>query len=106
MNFLSYRLFFKALNNEGRFRLVESLRSGPLCVSEICKKTGFKQSRVSRGLVCLKNCGFVSCRRQGKKIFYKLDSNTVTPFLELIDKYVRSYHRHLKACRIVGDRNE
>jgi DNA-binding transcriptional ArsR family regulator len=101
MKDLSYKLFFKAFSNKTRFEIINSLRKGPKSVSDIVKKTGLEQSRISHNLKCLIDCGFVENNRNGKKVIYSLNEETIKPLLELIDKHIRKYERHLVKCGII-----
>ena len=51
--------FFRALADPSRLVLLEALRRGERCVSELVEATGLSQSNVSGHLACLKECGLV-----------------------------------------------
>jgi ArsR family transcriptional regulator len=99
----TYKLFFEALANETRLKIVLSLRSGPKCVKEICKETRLEQSRVSHNLKCLTNCGFVNVRRHGKNRVYSLNETTVVPILKLIDRHIKKHRAHLIKCEVLKE---
>ncbi len=96
-----HRLFFKAFSNETRLEIINLLRDKSLTVTEICKKTGFEQSRVSHNLKCLENCGFVSVANKGNFRRYSLDEETILPIVNLFDKHIRKYKTRLKSCGVV-----
>jgi ArsR family transcriptional regulator len=62
----------KALSDGTRFRIVEMLLPGELCVCQITPRTGRAQPTVSLQLARLERAGIVSSRREGKKVFYKI----------------------------------
>jgi ArsR family transcriptional regulator len=101
MKELSYKLFFKALANKTRFEIVRVLRRGPKSVKDLVKATGFEQSRISHNLKCLVGCGFVENNRDGRQVIYSLNEETIKPLLELIDKHIRKYEKHLRKCGII-----
>jgi DNA-binding transcriptional ArsR family regulator len=101
MKYLSYKLFFKALANKTRFEIIRVLRKGPKSVTELVRETGFEQSRISHNLKCLIDCGFVENNRDGKQVIYSLNEETIKPLLELIDKHIIKYEKHLKKCGII-----
>jgi len=102
MKNLTYRLFFKAFSNETRFEIVRLLKNGnPKNVTEICESLGFKQSRISRNLKCLIDCGFVDVERDGKQRIYSLNNDTIYPMLDLIDRHIKKYQRHLVKCGVL-----
>ena len=95
-----HRLFFKAFSNGTRLEIINLLKNQPLTVSEICKKTGFEQSRVSHNLKCLENCGFIRGKKQGKWKTYSLDKGTILPLVRLLDAHIEKYKAQLKACKV------
>jgi DNA-binding transcriptional ArsR family regulator len=97
----SHLLFFKALSNETRLAIIDLLRSGDKTVSEIVNELGFEQSRVSHNLQCLTFCGFIKNRRDGKKRIYSLNKETIEPLLNLVDKHVELYAKHLYKCKVL-----
>ena len=60
----------KALADETRLRLMRLLLQEELNVQEICDITTLPQPKISRHLAVLKNCGLVSLRRDGTRIYY------------------------------------
>jgi len=68
---------YKALSDETRIRILETLIDGEKCVCEIVPKTGRTQSTVSIQLNKLENMGILSSRREGKSVYYKISSNKV-----------------------------
>ncbi len=99
---LAYRMFFKAFSNDTRFEIVRLLKNGnPKNVTKICESLGFKQSRVSRNLKCLIDCGFVNVERNGKQRIYSLNKETIHPMVELIDKHIQKYQKHLVKCGVL-----
>jgi ArsR family transcriptional regulator len=63
----------KALSDECRLRILGLLlNSGELCVCDITDALLLPQSTVSRHLSYLKNAGWISDRREGVWIYYRL----------------------------------
>ena len=87
----SYKLFFGTLNNSKRIRIVNTLRKGPKCVSEICDILKFNQTTGSHNLKRLQRCGFVFAERKGKNRYYKLKKKTIQPLMNLIDRHMHAY---------------
>lgn len=63
---------FKALADPNRLRLIGLLREGELCVCDLMAALEMPQSTVSRHLSYLKKEKWVSGRRCGKWMYYKL----------------------------------
>ena len=101
MDVHAYKLFFRALSNETRFRIVELLfREGPKSVKEICENLGFEQSRVSHNLKCLVACGFVNVKQDGKSRIYSLD-DSISMVIRRIDQHLKKYGKRLESCGIL-----
>jgi ArsR family transcriptional regulator len=65
---------FRAFADPTRLRLLNLLRGGELCVSDIIRVLRVPQARTSRHLGYLHRAGLVECRRQGLWSFYRLSS--------------------------------
>ncbi len=63
--------WFKALNDETRLRLFNLLLHHELNVNEIVMVMGMGQSRISRHLKILSDCGLMVSRRDGIYIYYR-----------------------------------
>jgi len=98
-----HRIFFKAFSNQTRLEIIQLLRRKPLTVTEICKKTGFEQSRVSHNLKCLEHCGFVKITPNGNFRKYTLDDETIVPLIDLFEKHIQRYKGTLENCGVIQD---
>jgi len=72
----------KALAHPMRILIVDALRSGDRCVSEITALGSINQSNVSRHLATLKKAGIVSDRRIKNRVIYRLEAPSVLDTLE------------------------
>ncbi|WP_420812350.1 ArsR/SmtB family transcription factor [Pararhodobacter oceanensis] len=64
--------FLKALAHEGRLLILCHLSTGEKSVTELENLLGSRQAAVSQQLARLRLEGLVSCRREGKAIYYSL----------------------------------
>ena len=64
--------FLKALAHEGRLLILCYLSSGEKSVTELEQLLGSRQAAVSQQLARLRLEGLVTCRRDGKTIYYSL----------------------------------
>lgn len=64
--------FLKAIAHEGRLMILCHLSSGEKSVTELEQLLGSRQAAVSQQLARLRLEGLVSCRRDGKTMFYAL----------------------------------
>ena len=60
----------KALSDETRLRILMLIEQRELCVCEVMKILGMRQSRVSRHLNILRDAGLARARRQRTWMFY------------------------------------
>lgn len=75
---------FKALCDETRLKIVESLLKGERCVCKIVSSTKRTQPTVSIQLAKLENLGIVKPRREGKSVYYKLTNPKVKKILKIV----------------------
>ncbi|HPT24312.1 MAG TPA: metalloregulator ArsR/SmtB family transcription factor [Anaerolineaceae bacterium] len=68
---------FKALADVSRLRLLSILLQGEACVSDLAEATSNSQSAVSHQLKSLREMNFVSTRRVGKQIYYRIDDDHI-----------------------------
>lgn len=97
MNKLS--ALFKALSDETRLRIVRLLKDGELCVCDIVAALGMVQPKVSFHLNVLKEAGFITDRREGRWIHYRLNES------ELFRRYLLlSIFDRMPEAAVAGDR--
>ncbi len=68
---------FKVFGDTTRMRILYSLLEGELCVCAICELLSMNQSAISHQLKVLKDNNLVSCRREGKTVYYFLADDHV-----------------------------
>jgi ArsR family transcriptional regulator, cadmium/lead-responsive transcriptional repressor len=63
---------FRSLGDETRLRIVARLAAGEARVVDLTGELGLAQSTVSKHLACLRGCGLVDYRAEGRQSFYAL----------------------------------
>ncbi|KPU83778.1 ArsR family transcriptional regulator [Marinosulfonomonas sp. PRT-SC04] len=76
--------FLKALSHEGRLMILCHLASGEKSVTELEHLLSTRQAAVSQQLARLRLEGLVSCRREGKVMFYALSDDKARQMIELV----------------------
>jgi len=76
-------MFFRALSDPARLRLLEFLLPAERTVSECVRHVGLSQGRVSAHLACLANCGYVQGRRAGRFTCYHVADPRVADLIAL-----------------------
>ncbi len=74
----------KALAHEGRLMIMCHLSSGEKSVTELETLLDSRQAAVSQQLARLRLEGLVSCRREGKAIYYSLSDPRAARLIELV----------------------
>ncbi len=98
--------FFRALGDASRLKILDSLLDGEKNVGELVARVGLSQGRVSNHLACLKQCGFVSTRRDGKFIYYSIADAEVRRLLELSQSMIARNAEQIWACTRVSTSSE
>jgi ArsR family transcriptional regulator len=65
---------FLALGDKTRLRLLGLMANGPVAVGSLAEKLRESQPKVSRHLAYLRNAGVVSTERDGKHIYYRIET--------------------------------
>lgn len=72
---------FKVFGDSTRIKILTALSHGELCVCDLSKLVGMTSSAVSHQLKILRIAKLVSCRRDGKTVFYALADDHVTTII-------------------------
>jgi ArsR family transcriptional regulator len=85
----SIELFFKALADRTRLRIIHLIGEDEVCVCFFVEVLKTNQPKISRHLAYLRRAGLVSARREGKWMNYKLveppDAHAARIFAEVRD---------------------
>jgi DNA-binding transcriptional ArsR family regulator len=91
--------YFRGLGDPNRLRVLELLRTeGELSVGELVARLGLPQPQVSNHLACLRWCGFVDTRRDGRTVYNRLADARVTQMLDLAESLLADNAGHVAAC--------
>src|ERR1700692_3649361 len=89
---LSLDVFFRALADSTRLRLLNLIADREICVCYFVEILGISQPKVSRHLAYLRRAGIVASRREGKWMHYRL----VTPKDKAAASILNETLKHLK----------
>ena len=94
--------YFRALGDPTRVRILELLgERGELPVGALVERLALAQSKVSNHLACLRWCGFVATRREGRTVLYRIADRRVSTLLALGRAVLADNAEHVAACRRV-----
>lgn len=92
--------FFRALGDPTRLTLLRAVLDAEKNVSELVELTGSPQGRVSSHLACLRWCGYVTTRREGRRVYYRVTDPRVRYILELAAEMVRDHTDRIRSCTV------
>ena len=83
----------KASGHPLRLQIVELLEKDELCVGEIADALGEKQAITSQQLTIMKDRGILASRRDGARVFYRLQNKNVTQVLHCVYNHCQARKR-------------
>jgi DNA-binding transcriptional ArsR family regulator len=78
---------FRALGDPTRRAVYERLTGGERSVSELRAGLPISQPAVSQHLAALKAAGLVGERREGRKVFYRIEPAGLGPLIDWLGRY-------------------
>lgn len=98
--------FFRALSDPTRLKLLEFILRGERTSAECVEHASISQPRVSVHLSCLVDCGYVTARRDGKKLRYSVGDPRVADLVVLARSLAADNAAALTCCtRIPSDQD-
>jgi ArsR family transcriptional regulator len=86
-----FELFFAALADKTRLRLLNLMREGEVCVCFFAETLGTNNPKISRHLAYLKRAGLVAGRRDGKWMHYRLNKPSDAAKVKILDDLFASF---------------
>ena len=74
----------KALAHPVRLQIAAALEGKALCVADIMEVVGAKQAITSQQLNMMKDKGILNCRRNGTKVYYRIENKNVIRLLHCV----------------------
>jgi DNA-binding transcriptional ArsR family regulator len=93
--------FFRALGDPTRLRLLSLLLERERTVTELVEVIGAPQGRISTHLGCLRWCGLVTARREGRQMLYAITDPRVRTLLGTADAMLRDYAAGVASCGVI-----
>ena len=89
---------FRGLADPSRLAIVEALRDGPKTVGELVLAIGLSQPNTSSHLACLKDCGLVTSRPEGRRVRYTLADARMEGVLRMVEDVLADVAAQVYAC--------
>lgn len=94
--------FFSGLADPTRVQILTFLADGPKTAGEIVRHIGRHQASVSSHLTCLRFCGFVEARRDGRSVIYELIDPRVRRLVLQAERMLEDNAERIMACRVIA----
>lgn len=92
---------FRGLGDPTRVRVLQLLLERERTVGELVEETGVLQGRLSSHLACLRWCGFVAGRREGRQVRYRLADDRIPRLLSLAEEFLTDHADSVDLCRVI-----
>jgi len=97
-----YLYILQALAHKTRLEIIDLLKKkGEMSVLEIAEKLSLEQTRLSHALKCLRNCGLVESKVNGKFRLYSLNKKFTEKIFNLLDEHLKEYREQILSCNII-----
>lgn len=83
----------RAVAHPLRLQVVELLGAGEMCVGQISESLDEKQAITSQQLNIMKDKGILTSRREGTKVFYRLENKNITQVLNCVYNHCQKRKR-------------
>jgi DNA-binding transcriptional ArsR family regulator len=89
---------FRGFADPSRLAIVEALLDGEKTVSELVLLAGLSQPNTSAHLACLKDCGLVASRQDGRRVYYHLADPRLEEVLRMVEDVLADIAANVYAC--------
>lgn len=89
---------FRGLADPSRLAILEALRDGPSTVSDLAAASGLSQPNASAHLACLRDCGLVVGRQEGRFVYYSLADRRLERVLRGAEAILATVAERVYAC--------
>ncbi|BFH73077.1 metalloregulator ArsR/SmtB family transcription factor [Sulfurisphaera javensis] len=97
-------MFFSALSDRTRLSITLLLMDkGEMTVDEITKQLRKSQSLISHHLSCLRNCGVVKVRKDGKYSYYSIYDENVRKLITIAINIVKEHSQSILGCEVLAE---
>jgi len=95
---------FRSLGDPTRLAILRRLASGEARVVDLTDSLGLAQSTVSKHLACLRDCGLIDFRVDGRQSFYALTRPELLDLLRSAEQVLAATGEAVALCPIYGAR--
>lgn len=96
---------FHSLSDSARLAIVRRLADGEARVVDLIGELGLAQSTVSAHVACLRDCGLVTGRPEGRQVFYSLTRPELLDLLAAAETLLAATGNKVALCPTYGNRS-
>jgi DNA-binding transcriptional ArsR family regulator len=93
---------FRSLGDPARLAILQRLASGEARVVDLTGELGLAQSTVSKHLACLRDCGLIEFRAEGRQSFYALARPELLDLLRSAEQVLAATGDAVALCPVYG----
>ncbi len=97
--------FFRGLGDPTRVRILQLLIEQERTVGELVEELDSFQGRVSSHLACLRWCGYVTSRREGQNVYYRVVDGRVRKLLNAGADFLNEHQDKIAFCRTLDPKS-
>jgi DNA-binding transcriptional ArsR family regulator len=94
---------FRSLGDPARLAIVRRLTEGEARVVDLTRALGLAQSTVSKHVACLRDCGLVDFRVEGRQSFYSLTRPELIDLLRSAELLLTGTGAAVALCPVYGE---
>jgi ArsR family transcriptional regulator, cadmium/lead-responsive transcriptional repressor len=94
---------FRSLGDPARLAIVRRLANGEARVVDLTRGLGLAQSTVSKHVACLRDCGLVDYRVEGRQSFYSLARPELIDLLRSAELLLAETGSAVALCPVYGE---
>lgn len=90
--------FLNGFSHKTRIQILEHIKETEKTVSQIVDDLEGNQSNISQHLACLKGCGLIVGRQDGKYVYYRVRNQLVRDLLTMFDEVLEDVQDNIASC--------
>lgn len=91
--------FLRAFGDKTRVQILDCIKNEEKTVSQIVEQIDGNQSNISQHLACLRGCGIIVGRSEGKYVYYGLRNKQIKELLHTFDIVLRQTKDDINSCK-------
>ncbi|WOV86515.1 metalloregulator ArsR/SmtB family transcription factor [Sporosarcina oncorhynchi] len=91
--------FLRAIGDKTRVQILDFIKDEEKTVSQIVEGIDGNQSNISQHLACLRGCGIIVGRQEGKYVYYGLRNQEIKELLSTFDNVLSQIENDVACCK-------